>query len=82
MNQLIADKGCRNCRFAIMTPNKLRECRYGPPTANAVLVPNNRSEVSVAGIISVFPHMQPDAFCHKWERGIAIRLEDAAARAS
>ena len=78
---IILEKGCKNCRFSTPASNNMRECRFGPPTANAILIPDPKGNVTVAGVVSVFPRMDPNAFCHKHERALAVRLADAPALA-
>ena len=68
----ITQSGCKNCRFSAAGNNGQRECRFGPPTANAVMAPNGKGGVGVMAVVSVWPQMQPDMKCGQYQRGLAF----------
>ena len=71
---IITSTGCKNCKFSAPSPANptMRECHWGPPTANAIMVPDGKSGVRVAGVVSVFPLMNAEAKCWRYERGVAV----------
>ena len=81
MNAIITPTGCKNCKFSAPAPKNMRECRFGPPTANAVLIPDGNGGINVAGIVSVFPQMNPDQVCGRYERGFVLGAVDAVGAA-
>ena len=64
-------RACGKCRCG--TPSKLApglvECRANPPTANALFNDTPKGP-QLASVVSVFPMMQPDGYCFRFERGI------------
>ena len=74
MIPLISAKSCKTCKFAFQQPQGL-ECRFGPPTANALFAPDGRGGVQVQAVVSMFPIVQPDLYCHQHTRGIKTDLE-------
>ena len=75
--QIITATGRKTCKFSVAAQGGMRECHYGPPTANAVLVQDGKGGIVVNGVISVFPIMNPDARCGKYERSlVAIQGKD------
>ena len=81
MNAIITPTGCKNCKFSAPAQNSQRECRWGPPTANAGLVPDGKGGITVAGIVSVFPVMNADQSCGRYERGFVLGAVDAVGAA-
>jgi len=80
---IITAMGCKNCKFSVAAPsnNGMRECHFGPPTANAVMAPDGKGNVTLMGVVSVFPQMNPDAKCFKYERSLAIIADGASLKA-
>ena len=68
----IAERTCRNCRFSAAAPNGSRECRFNPPTANAVLAPDSNGGLKIGAVVSVFPQMNADQFCHQHKPGVEL----------
>lgn len=69
---IISPVCCKNCRSSTALPSGLYECRFNPPTANAVMVPDGKGGINVLGVVSVFPQMRPDQKCGRFERGLAL----------
>ena len=80
---ILTERTCKNCRFSVAAPSNasMRECHYGPPTANAVMLPDGKGGIHVAGVISVWPQLRNEMSCHRFERGISIKIADARALA-
>lgn len=70
---IITESACKNCRFSAASQQAgMRECRFGPPTANAIMTAGKNGAVHVAGVVSVFPQMHPDQKCGQYQRGLAF----------
>ena len=78
MIPLISAKSCKTCKFVLKLPQGL-ECRHSPPTANALFTPDGRGGVQVQAVVSIWPIVQADSYCHQHMRGINTDLEQVPA---
>jgi len=72
---IINAPSCGNCKFS-NPDNGNFQCRYGPPTANAVFAPTENGGFRVAGVVSIFPVMAAHERCGRWERNALVQVSD------
>ena len=72
---IINAPSCANCKFSA-PDNGNFQCRYGPPTANAVFAPTDGGGFRVAGVVSIFPVMGAQERCGRHERGALVQVSD------
>lgn len=72
---IINAPSCANCKYA-HPDNGNFQCRWGPPTANAVFAPTENGGFKVAGVVSLFPVVGGQERCGRHERGALVQVSD------
>ena len=70
-SNIINAPSCGNCKHAVPDGSHL-QCQWGPPTANAVMVPDGKGGAKVAGVVSVFPVVDAGQRCGRHERRLVL----------
>ncbi len=71
MMAIIGGRSCATCKFMSKRPDGAMQCRLNPPTAQLIVAPGPDGQPVHLATVSDFPPVNPDAFCHKHERGLA-----------